>query len=110
MIARTLTFAAVLLAGSAPLAAQTAPIVLPGAPGQPSRSVSAAEAIKLSDTRYSPADVQFMQGWLSRYSQYAPDTFPCRTMQMVDDLLAAPLAAQCTPHHRSLSRCAPSAG
>jgi uncharacterized protein (DUF305 family) len=63
------TLAALLLAGAAPLAAQTPPIVLPGAPGEPSRTVSAAEAIKLSDTRYSPADVMFMQMMIVHHQQ-----------------------------------------
>jgi len=63
------TLAALLLAGAAPLAAQSAPIVLPGAPGEPSRMLSAAEAIKLSDTRYSPADVMFMQMMIVHHQQ-----------------------------------------
>lgn len=69
MTARLPTLAALLLAGSAPLAAQTAPIVMPGAPGQPSKTVSAAEAIKLSSTRYSPADVMFMQMMIVHHQQ-----------------------------------------
>jgi uncharacterized protein (DUF305 family) len=58
-----------LLAGTAPLAAQQAPIVQPGAPGQPSRQLSAAEAIALSQTRYSPADVMFMQMMIVHHQQ-----------------------------------------
>ena len=69
LTARKLTWAALLLAGSAPLAAQTAPIILPGAPGQPSRTLTAAEAIRLSDTRYSPADVMFMQMMIVHHRQ-----------------------------------------
>jgi uncharacterized protein (DUF305 family) len=70
MTARTTTLVALLLAGTAtPLAAQSAPIVIPGAPGQASRTVSAAEAIKLSDTRYSPADVMFMQLMIVHHQQ-----------------------------------------
>jgi uncharacterized protein (DUF305 family) len=68
MIVR-ISLAAALLAGSAPLAAQSAPIILPGAPGQPSRTLTAAEAIKLSNTRYSPADVMFMQMMIVHHSQ-----------------------------------------
>ena len=68
MIAR-ISLAAALLAGAAPLAAQTAPIILPGAPGQPNRTLTAAEAIKLSDTRYSPADVTFMQMMIVHHDQ-----------------------------------------
>ena len=69
MTLRTLPLAALLLAGSAPLAAQSAPIVLPGAPGQPSRTLTAAEAIRLSDTRYSPADAMFMQTMIVHHAQ-----------------------------------------
>ncbi len=69
MIVRSLPLVALLLAGSAPLAAQSAPIVLPGAPGQPSRTISATEAIKLSDTRYSPADEMFMQMMIVHHQQ-----------------------------------------
>ena len=69
MTSSKLTLAALLLAGAAPLAAQTAPIVMPGAPGQPSRTVSAGEAIKLADTRYSPADVMFMQMMIVHHQQ-----------------------------------------
>lgn len=69
MTIRSLSLAAVLLASAAPAFAQTAPIVIPGAPGQPSRTVSAAEAIKLSDTRYSPADVMFMQMMIVHHQQ-----------------------------------------
>ncbi len=63
------TLAASLFALAAPLAAQTAPIVMPGAPGQASRTMSAAEAIRLSDTRYSPADVAFMQMMIVHHQQ-----------------------------------------
>lgn len=69
MSARTLTIAAVLLAGAAPALAQTAPIVLPGAPGQPARPLSAAEAIRLADTRFAPADVAFMQMMIPHHAQ-----------------------------------------
>lgn len=69
MPARYRTLAALLLAAAAPLAAQTAPIVLPGAPGQPSRTLTAAEAIRLSNTRYSPADVMFMQMMIVHHRQ-----------------------------------------
>ncbi len=41
----------------------------PGAPGQASRTVSAAQAIKLSETRYSPADTMFMQMMIVHHQQ-----------------------------------------
>ena len=45
------------------------PIVQPGAPGQPSRTISAAEASDLAGIRYSEADVRFMQGMISHHAQ-----------------------------------------
>ncbi len=68
MIAR-LSLTAALLATSAPLAAQAVPIVLPGAPGATPRVIDATEAIALSDTRFSPADVAFMQGMIVHHQQ-----------------------------------------
>ena len=49
--------------------AQEVPIVLPGAPGEAPRVIGEADAIKLSDTRYSPADVNFMQGMIVHHQQ-----------------------------------------
>ena len=68
MIAR-ISLVAALLVTTAPLAAQEAPIVLPGAPGAEPRVIDAAEAIALSDTRFSPADVSFMQGMIVHHQQ-----------------------------------------
>ena len=53
---------------SAP-AAQPAPIVQPGAPGQPSLTIDAARAVDLSRVRFTPADVDFMQGMISHHAQ-----------------------------------------
>ena len=68
MIAR-ISLVAALLVTTAPLAAQEAPIVLPGAPGAEPRVIDAAEAIALSDTRFSPAVVSFMQGMIVHHQQ-----------------------------------------
>lgn len=68
MIAR-ISLVAALLVTTAPLAAQGAPIVLPGAPGAEPRVIDAAEAIALSDTRFSPADVSFIQGMIVHHQQ-----------------------------------------
>ena len=45
------------------------PIVQPGAPGQPSRVISASDASDLAGIRYSEADVRFMQGMISHHAQ-----------------------------------------
>ncbi len=46
-----------------------APIIQPGAPGLPSRQISAEEAIALAITRYSAHDVQFMQDMIPHHQQ-----------------------------------------
>ena len=53
----------------APATRAQPPIVQPGAPGQPSREISAAEASDLAGIRYSEADVRFMQGMISHHAQ-----------------------------------------
>ncbi len=50
-------------------AAQDAPIVQPGAPGQASRLLTAGEAAKIAENRYSPDDVRFMQDMILHHYQ-----------------------------------------
>ncbi|MBT8081722.1 MAG: DUF305 domain-containing protein [Gammaproteobacteria bacterium] len=50
-------------------AAAQAPIVQPDAPGKPSRELSAAAAVEIADTSYSPADVRFMQDMIPHHHQ-----------------------------------------
>ena len=57
------------IAVDAPLSPAQPPIVQPGAPGEPSRQISAAEASDLAGIRYSEADVKFMQGMISHHAQ-----------------------------------------
>jgi uncharacterized protein (DUF305 family) len=47
----------------------TTPIVLPGAPGQSARILSAEEAIDIADNSYSPDDVLFMQNMIPHHAQ-----------------------------------------
>lgn len=54
--------------GSAP-PQQAAPLVQPGAPGQPSRAVSPANAADESHVGYTDADVSFMQGMIHHHAQ-----------------------------------------
>ena len=51
------------------VAAQDAPIVQPGAPGEAVRDLTADEAIKIADNSYSPADVRFMQDMIPHHHQ-----------------------------------------
>jgi len=55
------------IAGSA--AAQQAPIIQPGAPGQASRMLEGREASRIADNRYSADDVKFMQDMILHHSQ-----------------------------------------
>ena len=45
------------------------PIVQPGAPGAPSREISAAEASDLAGIRFTDGDVKFMQGMIPHHAQ-----------------------------------------
>jgi len=48
-----------------------APIIHPGAPGEPARELTAEEAIEIADTSYSPADARFMQDMIPHHHQAA---------------------------------------
>lgn len=54
---------------SAIAAAQEAPIVQPGAPGDETRALSADEAVKIADNSFSPDDVTFMQDMIPHHFQ-----------------------------------------
>jgi uncharacterized protein (DUF305 family) len=66
--------------------ATQAPIIRPGAPGQPSRSVSAAEASDLSRVGYTPADVEFMQGMIAHHAQAVEMTTLLKTRTESEDM------------------------
>ncbi len=53
---------------TAPVAASP-PIVQPGAPGQPSHVIAAAQASDLSRVQYTGADIKFMQGMIGHHAQ-----------------------------------------
>lgn len=59
---------ALLAAPFAPAVAQVS-IVNPGAPGKDSRELSADEAVRIAASRYSAADVQFMQDMIPHHRQ-----------------------------------------
>lgn len=52
-----------------PAAAQAPRIVQPGAPGQPTREISAADATDTSGVRHVTADTRFMQGMIGHHAQ-----------------------------------------
>ncbi|MFN3668567.1 MAG: DUF305 domain-containing protein [Brevundimonas sp.] len=63
--------AALLIAGplAGPADIQTPPIFQPGAPGQPSRTVTPAEAVRLGRSTFIAADVAFMQHMIVHHAQ-----------------------------------------
>jgi len=61
-----LAAAAAILGAASP---QTPPIFQPGAPGQPGRTVSAAESVGMSHTGFTTDDVRFMQHMLVHHAQ-----------------------------------------
>ncbi len=72
MRGRTHFLASVALASfvlSAPVTAEDAPIITPGAPGESPRTISADAATDLAETNYSPYDVGFMQGMIVHHRQ-----------------------------------------
>ena len=68
-VAAPVSLAALLLGTGTVAFAQSTPIVMPGAPGQPSRVIDAGAATRLANTGYSPADVAFMQHMIVHHQQ-----------------------------------------
>lgn len=68
LTARMLVLTAVMLCAVLESSAQV-PIIQPGAPGEPSRQITAEEASNLASIQYSGADVKFMQGMISHHAQ-----------------------------------------
>lgn len=66
------------------------PLVQPGAPGEPTRVISAQQATDLSRIRYTEADVRFMQGMIGHHAQALEMTalVPSRTPREEMRLLA----------------------
>jgi uncharacterized protein (DUF305 family) len=55
--------------GSTPSPSDPPPIVQPGAPGQPSRVISAEAAADVSKVDYIDADIKFIQGMIGHHAQ-----------------------------------------
>ena len=62
------------------------PIVQPGAPGQPSRVIGAAQASDLSQVQYTGADIKFMQGMIGHHAQAIEMTSLIATHTASDDM------------------------
>ena len=63
------TLLAAVAAMTTSVALAQVPIVQPGAPGQPGRTLSSAEASNLVSLRFTDADVKFMQGMIAHHAQ-----------------------------------------
>ena len=61
--------AMLLLAAAGALAGQDVPIVQPGAPGQKTTKLTAQQAVKLADARYTVDDVTFMRDMIHHHDQ-----------------------------------------
>ena len=67
-ISRVLVIAAMLV-GLAAVSQGQPPIIQPGAPGEPSREISAEDASNLTAIDYTDGDIRFMQGMISHHAQ-----------------------------------------
>ena len=65
---------------------ESVPIVQPGAPGQPSRTISAAAATDHSKIRFTEADVGFMQGMIGHHAQALEMTALLQSRTARDDM------------------------
>lgn len=63
-----------------------APIVQPGAPGEPSRVISAKDAVDLTQLRYTEAEVRFMQAMIVHHAQALEMTALLATRTSRDDM------------------------
>lgn len=64
-----ITLSIVTIFASSSVQAQEAPIVQPGAPGQPAKMLSAQDAVKIANTSFSIDDVIFMQNMIPHHGQ-----------------------------------------
>ena len=65
----TIAVCAAFLTFAAPASRAQVPIVQPGAPGEPSREITAEEASDLAGIRFTDADVKFLQGMIPHHAQ-----------------------------------------
>jgi uncharacterized protein (DUF305 family) len=61
-------------------------IVQPGAPGQPTRVITAEAAVDLSPVKHTPADVQFMQAMIGHHAQALEMTDMLATRTQSDEM------------------------
>jgi uncharacterized protein (DUF305 family) len=61
-------------------------LIQPGAPGEPSRVITADQAADLSQVRHTPGDVAFMQGMIGHHAQALEMTALLATRSTSDDM------------------------
>src|SRR5215203_4596120 len=83
---RALPLAATLVLVACHSRAARPPIVQPGAPGEPSRVVTARQAADLSKVDATAADVRFMQGMIGHHAQALEMTELLRSRSASDDM------------------------
>jgi uncharacterized protein (DUF305 family) len=71
---------------AAPAPSVPAPLVQPGAPGQPTRPIEASRAGDLSRVVFTQADVAFMQGMIGHHAQALEMTDLLKTRTERDDM------------------------
>ena len=69
-----------------PRGAQSPPLIQPGAPGEPSRTITAEQATDLSKVQHTRADVRFMQGMIGHHAQAVEMTQLLRTRTSSEDM------------------------
>ena len=69
MFRGALTLLALLIAAAVGTGAQQAPIIQPGAPGAPSREITAADAADVSGATHTFEDIEFMRGMIGHHAQ-----------------------------------------
>jgi uncharacterized protein (DUF305 family) len=62
------------------------PIIQPGAPGEPSKVITAEKAVDLSKVQHTETDVQFMQGMIGHHAQALEMTELLKTRTNSDDM------------------------
>jgi uncharacterized protein (DUF305 family) len=65
---------------------QSPPIVQPGAPGQETRAITAAQAAAMPQPTHTAADVAFMQGMIGHHAQAVDMTDLLKTRTQSDDM------------------------
>ena len=81
--------AMLLLAAAGALAGQDVPIVQPGAPGQKTTTLTAQQAVKLADARYTADDVTFMRDMIHHHDQAVQMAAVVKERTNLPELVAA---------------------